>query len=74
MWLKVFLLVTISVYGSIITRLLYKYEKVEKQDVIKNDYLKIWHCERTQGTTLLVVLAQKKEKEEGGGRKKKKRL
>lgn len=37
-------------------------KKVEKQNVIKNDYLKIWHCESTQGTTLLVLLAQRKQK------------
>lgn len=36
-------------------------KKVEKQNVIKNDYLKIWHCESTQGTTLLVLLAQIKQ-------------
>lgn len=61
---KSILLVTISVYGSINTMLLYKYQqkKVEKQNIIKNDYLKIWHCENTQGKTLLVLLAQKKQR------------
>lgn len=40
-----------------------------RNNVIKNDYLKIWHCEHTQGTTLLVLLAQKK-----GGKKQNKTI
>lgn len=34
----------------------------QKQNVIKNDYLKTRHCESTQGTTVLALSAQKEGK------------